>query len=163
MIDWLGRGVVLKDLGAQDSTASQIFHWVFATPWYVPAGLAALATTAAIYFLLRADRSGSKAVDAVLPDKKWSAAPEQVYRKRYLNEKVDLDGHAFIECTFDHVTLVCEGTSLFSFMKCTFVEGTIKFESHSQSVGVAWSLFNELGMLKQPVTMEIIKGGFSKP
>lgn len=57
MLDWLGYTIIATDLTVHDSTASKIFRWIFDTPWYAPAGLATLATCAAIYAFLRKDES----------------------------------------------------------------------------------------------------------
>jgi hypothetical protein len=164
MLDWLGRGVVLKDLGVQDSTASQIFHWIFATPWYVPAGLATLATGAAVYAFLRKDSvpqaPAGNAVQSLPPYGPFGTAAKRIFRQNYVNELVILDGCEFIECTFENITLEFNGTANYTLLNCKFIidEGKwkIKYQTRNPAVEAAWVLYNNVGPKGEKAEMYVV-------
>jgi hypothetical protein len=72
--------------------------------------------------------SGAKALDAAVasqsrvqqlfPTTDWDKPLTSVFRQNFKNETVELDGKNFVECTFENVTFLYQGTRPLQMMNC---------------------------------------------
>jgi hypothetical protein len=80
--------------------------------------------------------------------------PEQLERvsgKIFHNERVVVDGRAFVGCEFHNVTLEFNGDR-FSMLNCKF-DG-FSLASSNEDIDAAWMLVHDLGLTKIPMLVE---------
>jgi hypothetical protein len=65
--------------------------------------------------------------------------------KTFINEKVELDGHEFQDCTFENVSFEFDGIAPFSLEHCNFI-GTWKMATSNVQFGALAVLMRELKM-----------------
>src|SRR3984893_15621974 len=133
VLDLVGRALAVEDFSKPDGLAARGALWLFDTPWWVPAVLATAAVVAVlllIYLSIRDGRANTTApptsnenlglsrVEQQFPTTDWDKPLSQVLRQHYKNETVLLDGKNFIECTFENVTLLYQGTRPLQMINC---------------------------------------------
>jgi hypothetical protein len=89
-------------------------NWVFSNRFFVP--VLVLGCLASAYSLYLNYRNRPISPDAWAGYKK-----EAIVGKTYTQERVILDGHSFVDCKFDKVTLVYNGTAPFAFTHNTLI------------------------------------------
>jgi hypothetical protein len=72
----------------------------------------------------------------------------QERNKTFVNQTVEMDGKAFINCVFDHTTLKYEGKASFSLVGCTFAAHANRFSSGDQSIIGSLQIMKSIGMFK---------------
>ena len=77
----------------------------------------------------------------------WTIPLTQIRGAIFVNEKVDVDGKEFIDCTFNHVTFVYNGTAPFGMSHNTIIK-PIQFSTDSDSVAGATVLYKSTGVLE---------------
>jgi hypothetical protein len=89
-------------------------------------------------------------------------APVSVVGKKFVNERVVLDGHAYKGCTFENVTFVYDGITAVDVSSSTF-RGQPRFDTNNQAVSGAWALMYGMGVMKDGVVLELPSGNLVTP
>ena len=168
-LDAYGRLDAARQMVASDGAIAEAFAWLMRTPAWAPSVLAAAITTAWIaggwwLFLRRPGphvrpSAGSGADAAVGRKANASPFPPGPYRpisvvgKRFRNERVDLDGHAYSGCEFINVHLVYKGTTPIQFSNNRHSGLWVSFEN--DAIGAAISLLAGLEWLKDDIPIEM--------
>ncbi len=76
------------------------------------------------------------------------SAPEQIKSKLFRDERVVIGGKEFLDCTFDHVTLVYNGATPVRMIGHTF-DGLTVLTSDDPSIDPAIEFVRELREIKQ--------------
>jgi len=93
----------------------------------------------------------------------WDRPLQKMFRRKYKDEVVELDGNHFIECTFENVTMRYQGRRPYMATKTQFIgtlpEISVKITSDNPLVGQIIQLFNDTGMLKNKGDLKIFPTG----
>jgi hypothetical protein len=73
----------------------------------------------------RSDRRKNVPTAESRPAGTLGAVSRQFRDRTFRNEQVEIDGHSYIDCVFDHVTFVYRGTAGFDFRNCKAVNFAI--------------------------------------
>jgi hypothetical protein len=164
VLDLVGRALAVEDFSKPDGLVARGVLWVFDTPWWVPAVLATAAVLAVlllIYLSIRDGRANTTAsptsnenlglsrVQQQFPTTDWDKPLTQVFRQHYKNETVLLDGKNFIECTFENVTLLYQGTRPIQMINCKKIPGEgflVTVQTDNPVVFTALSIMQSTGV-----------------
>jgi hypothetical protein len=76
---------------------------------------------------------------------------EHVVNQKFVHQEVLLDGRAFTDCSFTHVSLYYDGTAPMGLINCEFDEDTKKhFHSHNPAMATWIELLRCLGSRRWP-------------
>jgi hypothetical protein len=79
----------------------------------------------------------------------WAAfVKEEVRDRAFKNERVVLDGHRFVHCNFEHVTLVFNGTAPFDLIENSITMPVV-LNSEDPAINGAWLALEEFRRLEQ--------------
>jgi hypothetical protein len=81
--------------------------------------------------------------------RKWPDpySPELIRGKHFINQRVNLDGHRYYECSFENITFVYNGTTAVQVQKCKFTGG-IMLASDNVAVTGAFFAAHAFGLTK---------------
>lgn len=82
-----------------------------------------------------------------------------IYGREFINEKVEIDGKRYENCTFTNVTFVYHGTGSFSFVNNSF-HGARGIETDSDAVATTFLLLRGLKMEGVPVLLPDSQGHY---
>lgn len=148
--DWIGRTTVLDDYNQMVDRLPGILHWLYGTPWYVPAILASLLTVALLWAAVQGYGANRPAAQ-LIRKKKASAGKRQILEevrgKYFSKERVLVDGKHFIGCRFAQVTFVYNGTNIFK-IEHSHIWPPLRIHTESQEITALLELLFELDFLK---------------
>lgn len=89
------------------------------------------------------------------PQAAWAKnyQPRVVVGQTFTNEKVPLDGHRYVKCTFTNVTFEYNGTTAIQFEHNT-IHGPPRFSTSAESIATTLVWFYMLGLLSESVHFE---------
>ena len=88
--------------------------------------------------------------------------PVMVAGKKFINERVLLDGHEYQNCVFENVTFVYNGTTPFS-VSHNRMDGTIRIHSDNPAVNGAMLLLKGFDVLRPEFKVEVGPGSIIIP
>ncbi len=100
------------------------------------------------------DRHSNGSGYYVLPAKawsKWNALGNQmqfIHDRKFNNEDVQLDGHAYINCTFDHVTFWYDGTGPTEMRGEMDIDSASSIQTRNPAIAQFEDILTHLGFLK---------------
>jgi hypothetical protein len=133
VLDLIGRALAAEDFSKPDGLVARGALWLFNTPWWVPAILAVAAVLGVLLLIYISIRNGTanttsaaksnesltqSRIQREFPTTDWDKPLTQIFRQHYKNETVQLDGKNFVECTFENVTFIYQGTRPIQMMNC---------------------------------------------
>jgi hypothetical protein len=133
MLDLIGRALSAEDFANPQGVLARGLLWLFSTPWWMPAAIIGVLTLLLVAYLfwlgkdstsstrkagINTPASASSWIQQKFPTSDWEKPLTPVYREAFKNETVQLDGKNFVECSFENVTFLYQGTRSFQMMNC---------------------------------------------
>ncbi len=145
----IGASTVGDDFNQLGERLPTWVNWLLSTPWWVPSALAATLTGFLIWLSWPQERDTRKGQESQTPSGLAPAAQPLtvVANQQFVRSPIRLDGHRFINCSFEQVFVTWDGGP-YSFENCqidaTRVDG---FQTNNPAISEQMRLFAILGLL----------------
>jgi hypothetical protein len=144
---WMGALIVASETGfkTEPEVMARMPEFIHSAVWgFAPLVLVVLAT---VILLLR--QFGWLKGTQVPAAPSYSNKKETIAKKHFMNERVVIDGKSFVECKFQNVTFVYNGTAPFDFISSEF--RGFSLASDNPGINDMVRLLHEFHLLKIPL------------